>query len=72
MLPAQAQQPLQETAEVLERIFERPLRFNESDLARSVSHPGDDSRLRLALGKLLRGALLSAAGVPCPLQLNTI
>lgn len=55
---------------MLERIFERPLRFNESDLARSVSHAGDDSRLRLALGKLLRGALQSIAGAPCSLQLT--
>lgn len=41
---------------MLERIFEQPLRFNESELARSVSHAGDVTRLRQALGKLLRGA----------------
>ena len=44
------------TTELLERVFERPLRFNESELARSVSHAGDVMRLRQALGKLLRGA----------------
>ena len=44
------------STELLERIFEQPLRFNESELARSVSHAGDVTRLRQALAKLLRGA----------------
>ena len=44
-----------ETAELLARIFERPLRFNESDFARSLSHTGDGSRLHAVMDKLLRG-----------------
>ncbi|KAK9826476.1 hypothetical protein WJX81_003204 [Elliptochloris bilobata] len=47
------------TTELLERVFDRPLRFHESELARSVSHAGDASRLRLTLGKLLRGEPIS-------------
>ena len=37
------------------RIFARPLRFGEADLARSQSHAGDGSRLRLVMDKLLAG-----------------
>ncbi len=41
---------------LLNRIFERPLRFGEVDLARSLSHPGTGGRLRIVMDKLLRGA----------------
>ena len=40
---------------LFERIFARPLRFGEADLARSQSHAGDGSRLRLVMDKLLAG-----------------
>ena len=45
-------------AALLARIFERPLRFGESDLARSLSHLGDGSRLRRVMNKLVKGALV--------------
>ncbi len=50
------QGPPADTTALLERLFEQPLRLGAGDLARSVSHAGDGSRLRRALGKLLRGA----------------
>lgn len=45
-----------DSAALLDRIFERPLLFNEIDFARSLSHLGDGSRLRTVLDKLLKGA----------------
>jgi len=46
----------EDTSVLLNRIFERPLRFGEVDLARSLSHPGTGGRLRIVMDKLLRGA----------------
>lgn len=45
-------------AALLARIYERPLWFGESDLARSLSHLGDGSRLRRVMNKLVKGALV--------------
>ena len=45
-----------DTAGLLGRIFERPLRFGESDLARALSHLGEGSRLRAVMRKLVNGA----------------
>ena len=53
----QSEQSTADSAALLARIFERPLRFNESDLARSQSHLGDGSRLRMVMDKLLNGVL---------------
>ncbi len=53
----QSEQGTADSAALLARIFERPLRFNESDLARSQSHLGDGSRLRMVMDKLLKGVL---------------
>ena len=62
--PAGGAEPLQGGAasmdaaaqrELFARIFARPLRFGEADLARSQSHAGDGGRLRLVMDKLLAG-----------------
>ena len=45
-------------AALLARIYERPLRFGESDLTRSLSHLGDGSRLHRVVNKLVKGALV--------------
>ena len=42
---------------LLDRIYDRPLRFGEADFARSLSHSGTGSRLRIVMDKLLQGAL---------------
>ena len=52
-----SEQGTADSAALLARIFERPLRFNESDFARSQSHLGDGSRLRTVMDKLLKGVL---------------
>lgn len=46
-----------DTGGLLDWIFERPLRFNESDLALSLGPLGNVSRLRTVADKLLKGAL---------------
>ena len=53
----QSEQGTADSAALLGRIFERPLRFNESDFVQSQSHLGDSSRLRTVMDKLLKGAL---------------
>lgn len=64
LLPAGGAEPSQGGAASMEaaarsalfaRIFARPLRFGEADLARSQSHAGDGGRLRLVMDKLLAG-----------------
>ena len=42
-------------SELLARMFARPLRFGEADVARSQSHAGDGGRLRMVMDKLLAG-----------------
>ena len=49
---------------LLKRVFERPLRFSEADLTRSISRPGTGSRLRIVMDKLLRGASWLASARP--------
>ena len=46
-----------DTGGLLDKIFERPLRFHESDLALSLGPLGNVSRLRRVADKLLKGAL---------------